>query len=87
MEKVITWASFHKYSLRQKINALYEKGIFVVAIRYYGYKVNLYQLGDDYVEVFVNHKKAEVERIAKLDTHHTRMKFYCDQIKLPILKQ
>ena len=46
-------------------------------------KVNLYQFGNDYVEVFINHKKSEIEKIVKLDLQHSRMKFYCDQIKLP----
>lgn len=55
-----------------------------MAIRYYGFKVNLYLLGGFYVEVFINHKKAKIEKILKLDTSHTRMKFYYDQIKLPV---
>jgi len=83
----MSWASFSKFSLQQKINTLFEKGIFVVAIRYYGYKVNLYLLGTDYIEVFINHKSASIEKISKLDTHHSRMKFYCDQISLPELVQ
>jgi hypothetical protein len=62
---------------------LYEHGHFVMGIRYYRYKVNLYLLGDEYIEVFINHKKTLIERIALLDRKHTRMKFYSDQIKLP----
>jgi hypothetical protein len=54
-----------------------------MAIRYYGYKVNLFLLGNEYVEVFVNHKKALIDRIDLLDRNHSRMKFYSDQIKLP----
>jgi phosphatidate phosphatase PAH1 len=52
-------------------------------IRYYGYKVNLYLLNNFYLEVFVNHKLAAIEKIQLLDTSHSRMKFYSDQIKLP----
>ena len=63
---------------------LYEQGSFIMAIRYYGYKVNLYLLGNFFVEVFVNHKQASIEKIALLDTSHSRMKFYSDQIKLPV---
>ena len=55
-----------------------------MAIRYYRYKVNLYLLDSDYVEVFINHKQTLIERIALLDRSHTRMKFYSDQIKLPL---
>ena len=68
----------------KKIRMLYERGTFVMAIRYYTYKVNLYLLGNFYLEVFVNHKQASIEKIMLLDTHHSRMKFYSDQIKLPV---
>lgn len=80
---MITWAEFKNYTLDRKISVLYERGTFVMAIRYYNYKINLYLLGQNYVEVFVNHKWASVEKISLLDTNHTRMKFYSDQIKLP----
>jgi hypothetical protein len=80
---MIPWAEFKTYTLDKKIKALYECGTFVMAIRYYGYKVNLYMLGNYYLEVFVNHKHAAIEKISLLDTQHTRMKFYSDQIKFP----
>jgi hypothetical protein len=62
---------------------LYENGVFIMGIRYYGYKVNLYLLGDFYVEVFYNHKKDLIEKIIPLDVSNSRIKFYADQIKLP----
>ena len=74
---------FDELTLSDKISLLYEKGTFVMAIRYYGYKVNLYLLGNYYLEVFVNHKFSLIEKIVPLDTMHSRMKFYSDQIKLP----
>jgi hypothetical protein len=77
------WSEFKTYPLEKKIGALYEAGTFVMAIRYYGYKVNLYLMNNYYLEVFVNHKHASIERIVLLDTNHSRMKFYSDQIKLP----
>ncbi len=80
---MISWPEFRNYPLEQKTQTLYEQGTFVMAIRYYGYKVNLYLLGNSYIEVFVNHKLAEIEKISLLDASHTRMKFYVDQIKLP----
>jgi hypothetical protein len=76
------WEIFSRYPLSKKINTLFKDGKFVVSIRYYGYKINLYQFGNDFVEVFINHKQAEIVKIEKLDTQHTRMKFYCDQIKI-----
>lgn len=80
---MITWQEFSNYTFDQKINTLYTRGNFVMAIRYYNFKINLYLLGSFYVEVFINHKKACVEKIARLDTSHSRMKFYYDQIKIP----
>lgn len=80
---MIQWEEFKDYSLRQQINLLYEHGTFIMAIRYYGYKINLYILNHQYVEVFVNHKMAVIEKINLLDSRHSRMKFYSDQIKLP----
>ncbi len=70
-------------TLRDQVKTLYENGTFVTAIRYYGYKVNLYLIGSDYVEVFYNHKADMIDRISKLESQHSRMKFYSDQIKLP----
>lgn len=78
---------FNSLSLKDKIKKLYEDGTFIVAIRYYGYKVNLYLLHNYYVEVFYNHKKDLIERVEPLDMHkNTRMKFYSDQIRLPHLE-
>lgn len=81
---MITRGEFNALPLDKKITQLYENGVFVMAIRYYAYKVNLYLLGNFYLEVFVNHKQACIEKIVPLDTQHSRMKFYSDQIKLPI---
>jgi hypothetical protein len=80
---MITRGEFSQLPLEKKISMLYENGTFVMAIRYYTYKVNLYLLGNFYLEVFVNHKFASIEKIVPLDTAHSRMKFYSDQIKLP----
>ena len=74
---------FNTLSFREKIRALYEEGTFVVSIRYYGYKINLYLYKEQYVEVFYNHKLDLIERIEPLQGNPTRMKFYSDQIKLP----
>ena len=80
---MISWHEFSGLSNQPKINRLYRDATFVVSIRYYEFKVNLYLLGSFYVEVFYNPKKDCIERITRLDTGHTRMKFYYDQIKLP----
>lgn len=73
-----------KLTLREKIRLLYEQGSFVVNIRYYGYKINLYLLGTFYVEVFYHHKRDVIEKIEIMEDRHSRMKFYSDQIRLPL---
>jgi len=80
---MIKWDQLKSYPLEKKIRVLYEEATFIMAIRYYRYKINLYLLGSEYVEVFVDHKNSSIDRISPLDTRHSRMKFYYDQIKLP----
>lgn len=80
---MIAWKEFRKLTMQEKIDLLYQEGTFVMAIRYYSYKVNLYLLGNIYLEVFINHKNTIIEKITLLDTNNSRMKFYSDQIKLP----
>lgn len=75
---------FKKLTLQNKIQKLYLDGTFVVAIRYYTHKVNLYLLGNDYVEVFYNHKQDKIDKIDFLNRQHTRMKFYLDQININV---
>ena len=81
---MIKWSELREVSLEERIQALYEHATFVMAIRYYSYKINLYLLGDEYVEVFVDHKRAMIARVQLLDRNHSRMKFYHDQIKLAL---
>lgn len=73
---------FSHMPLHQKIKILYLEGTFVVAIRYYRHKINLYLLGCEYVEVFYNHKEDRIDKIDFLPRDHSRMKFYLDQIKI-----
>jgi len=82
--QMVSWSQFSDYCLDDKIKCLYESGTFVMSIRYYGYKVNLYLLYGYYVEVFYNHKLDRIEKVHLLEDRHTRMKFYTDQIKLPL---
>jgi len=74
--------NFLSATLDDQIKSLYLDGAFIVAIRYYGYKVNLYLVYDQYIEVFYNHKYDQIEKIQPLDFGHSRMKFYADQISL-----
>jgi hypothetical protein len=81
---MIKWAQLKNYPQEKKISVLYEQATFIMAIRYYRYKINLYLLGNEYLEVFVDHKNSSIDKISLLDTRHSRMKFYYDQIKLPL---
>ena len=76
---------FFQLRFNEQIKELYRNGQFIVAIRYYGYKVNLYLLDDYYLEVFYNHKLDKIEKIDLLDFSHSRMKFYADQISIPTM--
>jgi len=78
----MTQETFINLPFYQKIKTLYFEGQFIVAIRYYGYKVNLYLFQDFYVEVFYNHKEDKIEKVLPLDHRCTRMKFYADQISI-----
>ncbi|WP_373495901.1 hypothetical protein [Aquiflexum sp.] len=75
---------FRKLSLNKKIQMLYAEGTFVVGIRYYTHKVNLYLLHNEYIEVFYNHKLDKIDNIDFLNRQHTRMKFYLDQIQFSL---
>ncbi len=80
---MLDWLQFEELSLYQKIKKLYFEGEFIVAIRYYKHKINLYLYNDFYVEVFYNPKTDCIEKIDILDMESSRIKFYADQIKLP----
>jgi hypothetical protein len=67
----------------EKVKKVYFEGEFIVAIRYYEYKINLYLYNNYYVEVFYNHKKDMIDKVEVLSYQPSRIKFYTDQIKLP----
>lgn len=80
---MITQEAFFSQDLDKMIQTLYLEGTFIVSIRYYGYKINLYLVANFYVEVFYNHKYDVIERIEPLKRNNKRIKFYADQISLP----
>lgn len=80
---MISAEDFLRASFESQVRLLYEEGSCVMSIRYYGYKVNLYLVGNFYLEVFYNHKKDMIEKIVPLDVQHSRFTFYTDQIRLP----
>jgi hypothetical protein len=73
---------FFECTIPEQCRILYLEGDFIMAIRYYQYKVNLYQLGDKLVEVFYNHKLDKIHKIQLLDDKSSRMNFYADQVSL-----
>jgi len=79
-------ADFISLPINDKIKHLYKEGSFIISIRYYRYKINLYLIDGFYVEVFYLHKEDYIEKVELLNRRSTRMKFYTDQIKLPPLK-
>ena len=79
----MTLNEFIDLELEQRIKTLYQEGVFIVSIRYYQYKINLYLINGYYVEVFYHHKYDKIEKIEPLKRNIKRMKFYADQINLP----
>ncbi len=75
--------SFQKLSMDNKVKKLYLEGEYIMSIRYYRHKINLYLLEGHYIEVYYNHRRACVDKIDLLDLNHKRMKWYLDQIKVP----
>lgn len=80
---MISQKEFFSLNLDARIRTLYSDGTFIVSIRYYNYKINLYLLSNFYIEVFYNHKFDKIERIELLRRKNKRIKFYADQISLP----
>jgi hypothetical protein len=76
---------FVELPLRDKIQLLYTEGTFIMSIRYYRYKVNLYCFNDHLIEAFYDPKADRISKIIPLDRQHSRQKFYADQVKLPHL--
>lgn len=74
---------FWKEPIEKKVKALFLLGTCITSIRYYGYKVNLYEFHGCLLEVFIRHKDVVIDRIEPLDFNCSRMKFYTDQIILP----
>ena len=70
-------------NLDDMIQTLYTEGTFIVSIRYYKHKINLYLISNFYVEVFYNHKEDKLEKVELLQRNNKRIKFYADQITLP----
>ena len=80
---MISQKDFFRLELDDMIQTLYREGSFIVSIRYYKHKINLYLMSDFYVEVFYNHKLDKIERVELLKRNTKRVKFYADQISLP----
>ena len=80
---MISQQDFFKMDMDEMVKTLYTEGTFVVSIRYYKHKINLYLLSNFYVEVFYNHKLDKLEKVELLRRNNKRIKFYADQVKLP----
>lgn len=78
-------SEFDSLSLERKIQWVYLEGEFLMDIRYYEFKVNLYRVRGFLIEVFYHHKLDRIAFIRPLDSTSNRMKFYADQVKMPEL--
>jgi hypothetical protein len=73
---------FNQLPLETKIQWVYFEGEFIMDIRYYEFKINLYRIKDFLIEVFYHHKSDLIQKVVVLDKKCNRMKFYADQVKL-----
>ena len=73
---------FSQLSIESKLQWVYFEGEFIMDIRYYDFKINLYRVKGFLIEVFYHHKLDRIEKVALLDRDSNRMKFYTDQVKL-----
>ncbi len=80
----MTSRDFTKLSLGEKTKWVYFNGELITSIRYYAYKVNLYLIGEFYVELFYHHSQDRIEKIELLDEKSKRINFYADQVRLPM---
>ena len=80
---MISQKEFFSKGMDDMVQTLYRDGTFVVSIRYYKHKINLYLISNFYVEVFYNHKLDKIEKVELLKRNTKRIKFYADQINLP----
>lgn len=80
----ISREDFFSMKMDDMVQTLYREGTFIVSIRYYKHKINLYLLSDFYVEAFYNHKLDKLEKVELLKRNNKRIKFYADQITLPV---
>lgn len=78
----ITKHEFNHMELHKKLHLLYTEGEFVVSIRYYKHKINLYLLDNFYVEVYYNPKTDRIDQVKVLHSTRSKMKFYADQIRI-----
>ncbi len=81
---MVSKRNFSLLSMGEKLRLLYGKGDFIVSIWYYKHKINLYLVNGYFVEVFYNPKIDRIQKVEPLDSRHSRMKFYADQVKLPV---
>jgi hypothetical protein len=75
-------AEFTRMSLSEKMRWIHFGGEFIMDIRYYHHKVNLYKVCNFFVEIFYHHGKDSIEKADLLDRSSSRMKFYADQIRI-----
>lgn len=77
---------FERLPIENQMQWLHFEGEFVMDIRYYEFKVNLYQLKDFFIEVFYHHKEDRIAKVLVLNKNCNRMKFYADQVKLDLVE-
>ena len=76
---------FEKLTLEEKGEIVFTIGTFLSNRVYYNYKINLYALDKNYVEVFYSPNDNFIEKISFI-TREEVLKFYLSKININFLK-
>lgn len=76
--------NFFSLPLPRQLRWIHFEGEFITSIRFYKYKVNLYQVNNFLVEIFYDPKADRIEKVGDFEKAGKRAKFYADQVKLPV---
>lgn len=74
--------SFRRINLDTKANFVFNYGEYISSIDYYGAKVDLYVVGEFYVEAFYNRETQELEDISILNDSERRLQLYSKNVDI-----
>ena len=77
----MTRLEFENLPLNDKAKWVWENGIYLETMTHGAFKINLYAVGKDFIEVYLDDASNEVDRIALAEAADVNK--YLDKIELP----